>query len=331
MVTNIAFEDFAAFNWRVLQELGLRGEFFTFGNAERQFLRNPFELKKRTPVILVPTDVLRGLPIVKDWNGIAAAAGHNESLREEVNTHIAELWQVGAKRDKRVLKDQVMSSKAAFEALLQAIKTADGKPYDVERDPEGLIGWAAVAQTYAEENPLQISYKGLQNLDGVFSVVKEIVDQFRHLVENAGLNKELYKDPERKSNAKPKHEATAQRLFFAVAYSYCKANNVDISPEIDTGNGKVDFKFSTGFDQRVLVEIKLSTNPKTVSGYTEQLEVYKTSQQTMRAIYLVLDVGKMGRKDSDLISIRNKATAAEQPISELEFISGLLQPSASKR
>jgi len=88
MVTNIALEDFAEFNGRILSELKLRGEFFTLKKAEWQFLRNPFELGPRTPVILVPTDILRGLPVAKDWNGIAAAANHNEDLREEINAHV---------------------------------------------------------------------------------------------------------------------------------------------------------------------------------------------------------------------------------------------------
>jgi hypothetical protein len=66
----------------------------------------------------------------------------------------------------------------------------------------------------------------------------------------------------------PRPEKAAQRLFFAIAYAYCKANNLDVTPEADTGNGPVDFKVSLGFTGRVLVEIKLSTNTKLVRGYT---------------------------------------------------------------
>ena len=116
-----------------------------------------------------------------------------------------------------------------------------------------------------------------------------------------------------------------------MAYSYCKANNIDPSPEIDTGNGKIDFKFSRGFNERVLVEIKLSTNSALLSGYTKQLEIYKASQETMKAVYLVLNVGQMGNKDQKLLDIKNKAITNKQPYSDIEFIDGTLKASASKR
>ena len=157
-------------------------------------------------------------------------------------------------------------------------------------------------------------------------MVREIVRQFRHLIENNGLNKELYR-----SNRAPRHESTAQRLFFAVAYAYCRANDVDVSPEIDTGNGKIDFKFSSGFNDRVLVEIKLSTNQNAVSGYQTQLEVYKAAEETMKAIYLVIDVGSMGRKESTLMKMRNEAAKRREPLSDLEFVDGTIKPTASKR
>src|SRR6202008_2938636 len=93
----------------------------------------------------------------------------------------------------------------------------------------------------------------------------------------------------------PRPEKAAQRLFFAVAHAYCKANDIDLTPEADTGNGPVDFKMSSGFTGRVLVEIKLSTNPKVVAGYAKQLETYKEAEETTRGFYVMIDVGQMGR------------------------------------
>jgi hypothetical protein len=115
-----------------------------------------------------------------------------------------------------------------------------------------------------------------------------------------------------------------------VAYSHCKANNLDLSPEADTGSGRIDFKFSRGRD-RVLVELKLSRNPNVVHGYETQLEVYRAAEQTIRAYYVVIDVGGMGRKDERLIAARNAARERGEPLSELEFIDGFRQESASKR
>jgi hypothetical protein len=162
-------------------------------------------------------------------------------------------------------------------------------------------------------------------LDSASAVVARIIDDFRHLIEQRGLNRELYRD-----DGRPRPEGTAQRLFFAVAYSHCKANNLDLSPEADTGSGRIDFKFSRGRD-RVLVELKLSRNPNVVHGYETQLEVYRAAEQTIRAYYVVIDVGGMGRKDERLIAARNAARERGEPLSELEFIDGFRQESASKR
>jgi hypothetical protein len=78
----------------------------------------------------------------------------------------------------------------------------------------------------------------------------------------------------------------------------------------DTGNGPVDFKMSIGFSGRVLVEIKLSTNSKILSGYSKQLEAYKKAEQALIGYYVVIDVGGMGRKDRQLLATKNAAARA---------------------
>jgi hypothetical protein len=100
---------------------------------------------------------------------------------------------------------------------------------------------------------------------------------------------------------------------------------------VDSGNGQVDFKFSSGFHQRVLVEVKLSRNSKLVDGFTKQLDAYKAAEETMRAVYLVVDVGSMGKKDERLVKLRNECATKGQPISDLEFVNGHIRASGSKR
>jgi hypothetical protein len=323
MATNIIQNAIASFNARILTELKLKAENFPNG----KFLKNPFE-PSRTPVILLPRDILRDLPIANDWDGVAASARRNQELRDRLNKHVSSIWRIKSKRLKSDLKSDALSSKEAFMALLESIKTVPISPYDFIADPEGLVNWSSAGKYYADKFPLQLKKGGSPDLDTLYKIVKKIVEQFRHLIEHLGLNKELFKDS---VFAHPKHESTAQRLFFSVAYVYCKSNNIDISPEIDTGNGKIDFKFSAGFDKRVLVEIKLSTNSKLVTGYTTQLEIYKKSCETMRALYLVIDVGRMGKKDQELLKLKNAASQRKDPPSDIEFVDGKVKLSASKR
>jgi hypothetical protein len=51
----------------------------------------------------------------------------------------------------------------------------------------------------------------------------------------------------------------------------------------------------------------------------------------MRAIYLVIDVGRMGKKDEALVELRNDARQKGEPFSDLEFVDGMSKPSASRR
>lgn len=102
-------------------------------------------------------------------------------------------------------------------------------------------------------------------------------------------------------------ERYAQLLFFAIADAYCRANNVDITPEVGAGGGPVDSKFSTGYDGRVLVEIKMSDNPQLLHGYTVQLETYKTGQRTSEGIYLVVDVGSGNKQLKAVVALATDA------------------------
>lgn len=158
----------------------------------------------------------------------------------------------------------------------------------------------------------------------ICAVVEEIIAQFRFLIEHRRLSEELF------YHGRPRPEKSGQRFFFAVAYAYCKANNIDLTPEADTGNGPVDFKLSAGFAGRVLVEIKLSTNSKLVTGYTKQFERYRTAEETAAGYCVVLDVGQMGQKHERLLEARNAAVLAGQRVSPIEIIDGTRRKSASK-
>ena len=284
---------------------------------------NPF-IREGGPVVLLPTDILRDLPIATDWSEVADAASKNEELRLRVNEQIARLWEIASRKDKRQLRSWAMSGKGEFDTLLDMIRNAKPRPYDTARDPLGELTWRRVATNLAEDEPFTIVQPASLDGDGVAEIVEQIIEQFRFLIEERRLSEELY------HAGKPRPERAAQRLFFAVAHAYCKANDLDLTPEADTGNGPVDFKVSKGFTGRVLVEIKLSRNRKLVEGYTRQLEAYKAAEQALRGYYLVIDIGEMGIKDQRLIAVKNLAAKNGEPASPIIFVDGSRRPSASK-
>jgi len=328
MATNVILKDLLAFNARVLKEISVptRSQKIILKNGNSYIANlpiNPFE-KNETPIILVPTDILRDLPIVTDWSDVADAASKNTDLRQKVNKQIAEIWQRKTLKDKAQLRRWALSGRSEFDTFIELLKDANPKPYDISGDPLGELKWRSVAETIAEEEPLSIFDPKKIDARNVAKIVKEIINQFQFLIEKRRLSENLY------HKGKPRPEKAAQRLFFAVAYSYCKANNLDLTPEADTGNGPVDFKMSSGFKGKVLVEIKLSTNTKVVAGYERQLKTYKTAEETVYGFYIVIDVGQMGKKDERLISVKNSKAGSRHTTSEIIFVDGMRRPSASK-
>lgn len=324
MITNIVLKDLCGFTARVSEEIGVACEEFEINGTGWLLPRNPCEQKPQ-PVFLVASDVLRDLPVASDWSEIADMAAKNGEIREKINAHIGDIWNRHVRADREQLRRNTMRSREAIEALIELVRTAKAIPYDLNKDSEGLVRWTRVLGDVAENEPLPLKLPPKPTRDQVFDVVMEIVRQFKHLVEECGLWKSLW-DSERRLP-----EKAAQRLFFAVAHSYCKANNLDLTPEAETGSGPVDFKVSSGFDGRVLVEAKLSSNTKLVRGYTKQLEAYKAGEETGAAVYLVIDVGSMSKKDQALTRERNRLGVAGDEYSELVFVDGLPKKSASKR
>ena len=74
-------------------------------------------------------------------------------------------------------------------------------------------------------------------------------------------------------------EKTVQKTFHGVASYYCKTNDLDISPETNTGRSPVDFKISRGGDKTV-IEIKLTSNKDCLHGFEVQIEEYAKSEET---------------------------------------------------
>ena len=139
MATNVIFGDLLLFNARVLKRLDVHTEARTLQLRNGQSFEavlpvNPFVLEGG-PVVLLPFDILRDLPIATDWSDVADAAAKNEQLRNEVNQQIAQLWEVLPRKDKRKLRRWAMSGKHEFDTLIETIRSADARPYDTAADP----------------------------------------------------------------------------------------------------------------------------------------------------------------------------------------------------
>ena len=323
MTTNIILPNLIDFTIRQNNQLKLPTKPFKIKDEIFYLPENPHS---KDPLIFVPRDIVRDLPIASDWSDISRIARETEEYREKVSGGIGKVWATMSKRRKQALRDNALRSKESFEQILELLKEVPKTPYNFDADRNGEAFWTRL-KDIADQHPLIVTgtLKNIINLEEAKKLVDTIIKQFQELVENKGIWKELWSD-----DKKPRREKAAQRLFFVIAYSYCKANNLDVTPEADTGNGPVDFKFSFGFNTRIVVEIKLSTNDL-VHGYTKQLEIYKKAEDTKVGVYLVIDVGSLGQKYNEVQRMRREAIEADQETSSIYLVDGNRRESASKR
>ncbi|NUO83016.1 hypothetical protein HUU05_23335 [candidate division KSB1 bacterium] len=323
MTAAIIAEYLLRYSQRIASELGLSTKKRDF---QEKTYRIPFDKQKARFVILVPSDILRKLPIAHDWGDIDVVCMHNETLRRKVNQIIGRTWRDATRKiTKRDLRSALLSQPEALRDLIEQYKAKTGSAYDFQLDPDGEILWHETAQQYVSKYPLDLSQFQKVSADNVFAIVQSICDRFKQLVERNGLHQLFYND-----KGRLKHERAVQLLFFGIADAYCEANNLDLSREPNAGSGPVDFKISRGYRARVNVEIKYSSNSNLENGYSTQLLTYNQAEKTQHSILLIIQTGNHERKLNKLQQLKHEAISGNKRAPEIVTVDGRRSKSASR-
>ncbi len=149
----------------------------------------------------------------------------------------------------------------------------NSKPYNRDQDIFSFYKMREILTANHSQFISYYKYDLSRNPDDLKKLVLDAIEHFRAHVEDKNLWEELWDD------GNPKLERSAQLLFFAISEVFCKANDVDVSPEAHMGGGPADFKFSKGYSNKIVVEFKRSMGT-VVHGYEKQLEIYKKAAGT---------------------------------------------------
>jgi hypothetical protein len=325
MTVSVILPDLLAFSERVGRDL--RTPTAKFEHDGKTFAV-PLNRNTGQPIVLVPRDILRRLPTAASWSDVDRVAAHNEQLRRRVNPIIGDTWKkaTSAKIGKDVLRKTLNDNP---ELVVELVKTYRSKPkagYDFDKDPEAVFVWHAITEELALAAPLGLQLKGPLDRDGLLQTVKTICARFKELVEDNRLSRLLYND-----DKSPRKEKAAQLAFFGIANAYCEANDFDISPEADGGAGPVDFKISKGYQYRVVVEMKLSSNSSLVHGFEAQLPNYQKAEKALHSVYLVVKNGNHDLRIKKLEAARQTALKKKLRVPDLLVVDGRLRPAASRR
>ncbi|MEO4045445.1 hypothetical protein AAFN47_28010, partial [Hoeflea sp. CAU 1731] len=274
-------------------------------------------------ILLVPSDIVRDLPVANDWSDIEKAVYENRKIRDRVNAMLSRISKPTVSDRKEALKRAALESSDTFDQFLAAVKEHTVS-YDPTLDALGYYKIKSILAGDTSAFKTSKTYDISIGPDALRDFVLATIDMFKHHVEKGNLWEELWIDE------KPKKERAAQLIYYALADCFCMANNVDVSPEANMGGGPIDFKFSKGYNARVLVEIKRSSGT-VVHGYQKQLEIYKDASRTHFGIFVVMDYGGLGSKLSKIKRIRDYRLQRGESASEIVVINARKKASASKR
>lgn len=322
MIAKIIIVDLITYTQRVCSDCGIEMTNMRIGKGlpTEDLPTNPVT---GLPIILVPKELLNDLPVADTYSDIQWIAAQNQELREELNRIVGGSWRGATLAErKEATKDTFITRPHVLEEVLNAYKAANPDRYDFEDDRAGEVIWYRIAKQTVASSTLLLQLSHQPNVDEVEHVVLSICNRFKQLIENNQLCDLLYDKDD-----KPKHESASQLLFFGIADAYCRANNLDLSPESNSGRGPVDFKVSSGYNGRVLVEIKLTSNPQLEHGFTKQSPIYQDAEYAPRGILLVIDNG--GASEARLKKFRQTVSDAGKKAPKVLFVNGIKQPSAS--
>lgn len=334
LIAHIIYDELCEYTQRISAENGFVTKEFKINGNKYQLPEHPF---KGTQVIFVPLDILSDLPLATTWDEIAAAAKHNDRVRKDFNDLVGKSikqFALGVKKN----PDLFMTSTKKMKTIVQVYQEAEAKPYNTAEDRSGYLRM----QAYSDEisgTIEPVEKKFTKTSEVLKLVIDTIIPQYRRHIEDLGANKLLYKrigtTLQKVDITSPVHEEAAQMLFHMVSDQICKESNIMLSRESKTAPGAVDFSLGSGYDDKIVVEIKKSNNKSLLNGYEKQLVAYEKSEAASGSAYVVVvvDERNVSNKDSQLNQLKRlhaKRIEDKKQVPELQIIDGLVHDSASK-
>jgi hypothetical protein len=314
MIATLIYDDIVKYTKRVYIELGINKDNYPEYSFEAGLLINPY---KGCELLLLPIDILHELPIAKSWDDIDRVVSENETIKKEMNELVGKEWKkLASSQKKRYIKDYIFMKPDILAKVIEDYRSTNVKPYDIYQNTDYKI-LRLINFIINGKKELNLS-----NINSYESSL-EIIGIYKNWVENQKGYTTL------RGNNTRDEEKTIQKTLHGIALYYCMTNNLDISPESNTGRGPVDFKISRGNDKTV-VEIKLTSNQETLHGFEIQIEEYAKSEGTENKIFLLIDNGRSSniiRKVEE--SYENRKKAGENPATVI-VIDAKPKESASK-
>jgi len=329
LTSHIIYDKLCEYTQRICKELSLKTEIFEYQWKEYFLPKHPFQDNQ---IIFLPIEILRNLPIATSWEEIDYVVSFNQKLRTKWNEIVRDII---INNSKKIKSDNVNIDKARqhFRELLEIYKNWIVDNYDINIDKKwyydlpkvvDLLDWIFTKQSLTPNTT-----------DDLISVVRNFLVQFKKAIEKNWWNKALYHKTSWWSSlpGKPHNEDVAQLLFYLLADQYCSFYNIMLSWESDAWRWPVDFALWVWYKDKVLVEIKKSTNQNILTWFNNQLEIYKWSESAVYWFYVIILLWDEDTEESNHVKNIKKAFPSwinSSWTSEIFIIDWRIYPSASK-
>lgn len=314
MILNIVKNDFIQYSCRVAkeknfplkkfmikQEFNFKEMHWQYGMINMPYIIN--EEKKEIPVLLIPKEFLVA-DLYFNEDALMNWIFHNDI------DYVKATFDFNLKSDiisnkERIMEDIIENNrKDILEKYSQDSKNHGA--YDLNEDKQMLNSIYEIANKFYKDSKsvlLDISY------NNEFISVKEVSEKLIEYLKTVMTDKKGY-ELLKNSNGRFIKEPLISKFVHIIFDARIKdaGFNVDISPETNAGNGPVDFKISRG-DDKVLIENKISSNPKLLGCIDENKQIHTyLKQEECKNAYLVIFYDK----ESDLEKIRSLIKKSEE-------------------
>src|SRR5229473_4455546 len=172
MTIRIIRYDLYEYTDRMSRELGLK-DLARLRTTTKTY-QVPHHPSRTKPLIFLPTEILRDLPIAQSWDGIDAVAAHNRALRQRINDMVAGIWGKRKRIPKPDLRRAIFENPTALKELIRVYKESRPRAYDFATDPAGEVRWYFFGKDSATRFPLALAFQPAEGLPGVQRVVENI-------------------------------------------------------------------------------------------------------------------------------------------------------------
>ena len=342
MTAFIIRDELAFFTQEISVKWGIKTKIYRINETKYNLPEHP---QTGGYVLFLPNDILDALPIFREFDEIIsdfknAAQRDNCDIRMQVSEDIEKILNKARSDANRLypnnLKEAQKNAYQEYKNKTREYIYSNFCAVDSFADyfsEENFSEWKRSQPPMIHEilDKIPRYYPILKNIkidnsENMSKIVHQMILDFAHIISSDNnVKRHLFWN-----DGKCAKEKSWQSAFYLFIQKLLKENNIDITPEFETGMGPTDFKFSIGENKKILIEIKLASNSKYLHGYKTQLELYKKATSNVLDAYFIFidNIGEkaFSKKLDKLYQEKNKNDISSKIIP----VDGMIHESASK-